>query len=74
MKRNVRVFSVVACALFAIVFMGAEKAKPAAKPAAAPVRAKIGVISILTGQGAGYGEAIRTASSSPGTRSTRRAK
>ena len=58
MKRNVRVFSVVACALFAIVFMGAEKAKPAAKPAAAPVRAKIGVISILTGQGAGYGEAI----------------
>jgi branched-chain amino acid transport system substrate-binding protein len=58
MKRNVRVFSVVACALFAIVFMGAEKAKPAAKPKAAPVNAKIGVISILTGQGAGYGEAI----------------
>jgi branched-chain amino acid transport system substrate-binding protein len=58
MKRNVRVFSVVACALFAIVFMGAEKAKPAAKPKAAPVKAKIGVISILTGQGAGYGEAI----------------
>ena len=58
MKRNVGVFSVVACALLAIVFMGAEKAKPAAKPAAAPVRAKIGVISILTGQGAGYGEAI----------------
>jgi branched-chain amino acid transport system substrate-binding protein len=54
----VRVFSVVACALFAIVFMGAEKAKPAAKPKAAPVKAKIGVISILTGQGAGYGEAI----------------
>jgi branched-chain amino acid transport system substrate-binding protein len=58
MKRNVRVFSVVACALFAIVFMGAEKAKPAAKPKAAPVKAKIGVISIITGQGAGYGEAI----------------
>jgi branched-chain amino acid transport system substrate-binding protein len=58
MKRNARVFSVVACALFAIVFMGAEKAKPAAKPKAAPVNAKIGVISILTGQGAAYGEAI----------------
>lgn len=58
MKRNVRVFSVVGCALFAFVFMGAEKGKPAAKPAAAPVRAKIGVISIITGQGAGYGEAI----------------
>lgn len=58
MKRNVQVFSVVAYALFAIVFMGAEKAKPAAKPKAAPVKAKIGVISILTGQGAGYGEAI----------------
>ncbi len=58
MKRNVRVFSVVGCALFAFVFMGAEKGKPAPKPAAAPVRAKIGVISIITGQGAGYGEAI----------------
>ena len=38
--------------------MGAEKAKPAAKPAAEPIRAKIGVISIITGQGAAYGEAI----------------
>jgi len=58
MKRISRLFSVVACALFAFVFMGAEKAKNAANPAAAPIRAKIGVISIITGQGAAYGEAI----------------
>ena len=58
MKRNVRLIAVVACALSAFVFMGAEKAKPAAKPAAAPIKAKIGVISIITGQGAAYGEAI----------------
>ena len=58
MKRNVRLFAIVACALFAFVFMGAEKAKKAAQPKAAPVQAKIGVISIITGQGAAYGEAI----------------
>src|SRR3990170_4189276 len=58
MRRSVRCIAVVACALFAFVFMGAEKAKPAAKPAAEPIRAKIGVISIITGQGAAYGEAI----------------
>jgi len=58
MKRNVRLFSVVACALFAFVFMGAEKARKAAQPKAAPVQAKIGIISIITGQGAAYGEAI----------------
>ena len=58
MKRNVRLIAVAACALFAFVFMGAMKAKKAASPAAAPIRAKIGVISILTGQGAAYGEAI----------------
>ncbi len=52
MKRNVRLFAVVACALFAFVFMGAEKSK------GEPIRAKIGVISIITGQGAAYGEAI----------------
>jgi branched-chain amino acid transport system substrate-binding protein len=52
MKRNVRLFAVVACALFAFVFMGAEK------PKGEPVKAKIGVISIITGQGAAYGEAI----------------
>ena len=58
MKRNVRLFAGVACALFAFVFMGAEKAKPAAKPKGEPIKAKIGVISIITGQGAAYGEAI----------------
>ena len=58
MKRNVRLAAAVACALSAFVFMGAEKPKPATKPAAAPIKAKIGVISIITGQGAAYGEAI----------------
>jgi branched-chain amino acid transport system substrate-binding protein len=58
MKRNVRLFVVVACTLFAFVFMGAEKAKKTAAPKGAPVKAKIGVISIITGQGAAYGEAI----------------
>ncbi len=58
MKRNVRLFAVVACALFAFVFMGAEKATTTAKPKGEPIRAKIGVISIITGQGAAYGEAI----------------
>jgi branched-chain amino acid transport system substrate-binding protein len=52
MKRTVRLFAVVACALFAFVFTGAEK------PKGEPIRAKIGVISIITGQGAAYGEAI----------------
>lgn len=58
MKRNVSLFAVVACALFSFVFMGAEKAKMAAAPKGEPIRAKIGVISIITGQGAAYGEAI----------------
>src|SRR5665647_2260894 len=58
MKRNVRLFTVVACALFAFVFMGALKADKASKPKGDPIRAKIGVISIITGQGAAYGEAI----------------
>jgi branched-chain amino acid transport system substrate-binding protein len=52
MNRNARLFAVVACALFAFMFMGAEKAK------GEPIRAKIGVISIITGQGVAYGEAI----------------
>ena len=52
MERNVRLFAVVACALLAFVFMGAEN------PKGEPIRAKIGVISIITGQGAAYGEAI----------------
>ena len=58
MNRNIRLFAVVVCALFAFVFMGAEKAKKDAKPTATPIQAKIGVISIITGAGAAYGEAI----------------
>ncbi|MBI5904335.1 MAG: ABC transporter substrate-binding protein [Deltaproteobacteria bacterium] len=58
MKRNPHAVAAVTCALFALAFMGAEKAKPAAKPKAEPIRAKIGVISYITGQGAAYGEAI----------------
>ena len=58
MKRSVSLFAVVAFALFSFVFMGAEKAKKAAAPKGEPIRAKIGVISIITGQGAAYGEAI----------------
>ena len=58
MKRKERLFAVLACALFAFVFMGAEKANKAAKPKGEPIRAKIGVISIITGAGASYGEAI----------------
>jgi branched-chain amino acid transport system substrate-binding protein len=58
MKRNVRLFAVIACALFAFAFMGAEKARKPAAPKGEPIRAKIGVISIITGQGAAYGEAI----------------
>lgn len=58
MKRNVRMLSVLVSLLFALVFMGAQKAKTAAKPKGEPIHAKIGVISIITGQGAAYGEAI----------------
>jgi len=58
MRRNVHLLAVVACALFAIVFLGAEKANKAAKPKGEPIRARIGVISIITGAGASYGEAI----------------
>jgi branched-chain amino acid transport system substrate-binding protein len=58
MKRNVRLLAVIACALFAFVFLGAEKADKGAKPKGEPIRAKIGVISIITGAGASYGEAI----------------
>ncbi|GAB4243558.1 MAG: ABC transporter substrate-binding protein [Deltaproteobacteria bacterium] len=50
--------SVLVSLLFALVFMGAQKAKTAAKPKGEPIHAKIGVISIITGQGAAYGEAI----------------
>jgi len=58
MKRNVSLTAVAACALFAFVSMGAEKAKTPAPPKGEPIKAKIGVISIITGQGAAYGEAI----------------
>ena len=58
MKETCRLFAVVACVLFSFVFMGAEKAKKAAPPKGEPIQAKIGVISIITGQGAAYGEAI----------------
>jgi branched-chain amino acid transport system substrate-binding protein len=58
MKRTAPLFIAVAFALFALVFMGAVKATSGAKPKGEPIRAKIGVISIITGQGAAYGEAI----------------
>jgi branched-chain amino acid transport system substrate-binding protein len=58
MKNRLQVLAVVSSALFALVFLGAEKAKPPARPAGAPIRGKIGVIAIVTGPGAGYGEAI----------------
>jgi branched-chain amino acid transport system substrate-binding protein len=58
MRRTGHLFAVVACVLFAFVFLGAEKAKKPAAPKGEPIKAKIGVISILTGQGAAYGEAI----------------
>ncbi len=57
-KRDLRLLSVLTALLFALLFMGAQKAKPAAKPKSEPVHAKIGVVSIITGQGAAYGEAI----------------
>src|SRR5512134_1441633 len=56
MKRTVRAGAALTTALFALVFLGAEKGKPAAKPKGEPIRAKVGVIAIVTGQGAGYGE------------------
>jgi branched-chain amino acid transport system substrate-binding protein len=62
MGRTIRLAGLVAMLAFSLVFLGAGKnaSKPAAPPKAkAPViNARIGVISILTGQGSGYGEAI----------------
>jgi branched-chain amino acid transport system substrate-binding protein len=58
MKKHLHALAVLSSALFALVFLGAEKAKPTAKPKGEPLRAKIGVIAIVTGPGAGYGEAI----------------
>ena len=55
MNRTVRLAGLIAMIVFAPVFMGAAKDAPKKGPA---IDAKIGVISIITGQGAGYGEAI----------------
>lgn len=60
MNRTTRLFGLAAMLAFALASMGAAKDAPkAAAPAKAPaIGARIGVISILTGQGSGYGEAI----------------
>jgi branched-chain amino acid transport system substrate-binding protein len=62
MSRITRLFGLAAMLAFALASMGAAKDAPkAAAPAKAKapaIGAKIGVISILTGQGSGYGEAI----------------
>ncbi|NJD62523.1 MAG: branched-chain amino acid ABC transporter substrate-binding protein [Deltaproteobacteria bacterium] len=62
MSRTIRLAGIAAMLAFSLVFLGAGKnaSKPAVPPKAkAPViDARIGVISILTGQGSGYGEAI----------------
>jgi branched-chain amino acid transport system substrate-binding protein len=62
MHRAFRPAGLVAMLAFAMVFLGAVKDAPkATAPAKAKgpaVYARIGVISILTGQGSGYGEAI----------------
>lgn len=55
MNRSFRLAGLIAMTVFALVFMGAAKDAPKKGPA---IGAKIGVISIITGQGAGYGEAI----------------
>src|SRR3970282_615081 len=62
MNRTIRLTGLVAMLALAPMFMGAAKdaPKPAPPAKAKPpaIGAKIGVISILTGQGSGYGEAI----------------
>ena len=62
MSRINRLIGLAAMLAFALASMGAAKDAPkAAAPAKAKapaIGAKIGVISILTGQGSGYGEAI----------------
>jgi branched-chain amino acid transport system substrate-binding protein len=62
MSRTVRLIGLISVLAFALIFMGAAKdARKAAAPARAKapsIDARIGVISILTGQGSGYGEAI----------------
>ena len=58
MRMRMQPLAALSSVLFALVFLGAEKARPPAKAASEPIRAKIGVIAIVTGPGAGYGEAI----------------
>lgn len=62
MSRPIRFLCLASMLAFALVFMGAardtHKGSPPARPSVPPIGAKIGVISIITGQGAGYGEAI----------------
>jgi branched-chain amino acid transport system substrate-binding protein len=61
MNRNERLIAIVAFSLFAVLFPGSTKAGNPIQPKGEPIRAKIGVISVLTGQGAAYGEAITNA-------------
>ena len=58
MKKRLQAPAVLSTVLFALVFLGADKPKPSARPAGEPIRAEIGVVAIVTGPGAGYGEAI----------------
>ena len=62
MNRTIRLTGLAAMLAFALVFLGAAKDAPKSaapeKPKGPAIGAKIGVISILTGQGSGYGEAI----------------
>jgi branched-chain amino acid transport system substrate-binding protein len=62
MSRTFRLAGLTAMLASALVFMGAAKDAPKApspgKAKEPAIHARIGVISILTGQGSGYGEAI----------------
>jgi len=57
MDRKIRMGVLIATIALAPAFMGAAKDAPARAKAPA-INASIGVISILTGQGSGYGESI----------------
>ena len=62
MSRTIRFLCLTSMLMSALVFMGAardtHKGSPPSRQKGPPIHAKIGVISIITGQGAGYGEAI----------------
>ena len=58
MRKRMQPLAALSSILFALVFLGAEKAGKPAPPKGAPIHAKVGVIAIVTGPGAGYGEAI----------------